>query len=326
MTSITAIICRNSSPQPLKHLVAMSLPFFSVVVPTYNRPQQLANCLKALTQLDYPASRLEIIVVDDGSATSLDSTVAPFQLADKADHSAASIVLLRQDNAGPAAARNAGARRAKGDYIAFTDDDCMPNPDWLQQFSTALQAAPSAMVGGRTINALPQNLFSSASQTLIDYLYNYYSSTTQGIFFASNNIAMARSQFLEIGGFDISFPLAAAEDRNLCDCWQQAGYPMKYAPSATIQHAHALSLKSFWRQHFGYGRGAFCFHQVRAQRTDEQIKVEPLKFYTDLLTYPITRQNVRSPLMVSGLFFLSQVATTTGFFWERLTAASYRAN
>jgi len=314
----------------------MSLPFFSVVVPTYNRPAQLATCLQALTQLDYPGDRFEIIVVDDGSATPLDATVAPFQLdaesaaksaarpdAKSADNLTASIILLRQANAGPAAARNAGAQRAKGNYIAFTDDDCMPNPDWLQQFATALQAAPTAMVGGRTINALPQNLFSSASQALIDYLYHYYDAASQGVFFASNNIAMSRSQYLEIGGFDISFPLAAAEDRNLCDCWQQAGYPMNYIPLATIRHAHELSLNSFWRQHFGYGRGAFCFHQVRAQRTDQPIKVEPLKFYTDLLTYPITRQNVRSPLMVSSLFFLSQVATTTGFFWERLTAASH---
>ncbi len=297
----------------------MSLPSFSIVVPTYNRPKQLERCLTALTQLDYPDDRVEIIIVDDGSNTPLDSTVAPFQTS--ADI-AKNIFLLRQTNAGPAAARNVGVQQAKGDYIAFTDDDCMPSSDWLRQFAEALQRNPAAMLGGRTLNALPKNLFSSASQALIDYLYSYYDAADQGVFFASNNIAMERSQFLAIGGFDVSFPLAAAEDRNLCDCWQQAGYPMKYVPSATIQHAHALSLKSFWRQHFGYGRGAFCFHQVRAQRTDQPIKVEPLKFYTDLLTYPMTTENVRSPLTVSGLFFLSQVATTTGFFWERLAASS----
>jgi len=91
---------------------------------------------------------------------------------------------------------------------------------------------------------------------------------------------------------------------------------MKYVPSATIEHAHALSLKSFWRQHFGYGRGAYCFHQVRAERTEQSIQVEPVKFYTDLLRYPI-QEEVRSPIKVSSLFFLSQVATATGFFWER---------
>lgn len=296
----------------------MSFPFFSVVVPTYNRPKQLARCLSALNQLDYPRDRYQVLIVDDGSAEPLDTVVAPFQ-------EAVDIILLRQANAGPAAARNAGVQRAAGDYIAFTDDDCMPSPDWLSQLAVAFAAYPDAMVGGRTLNALPENLYSAASQALIDYLYEYYDDATQGTFFASNNIAMARSHFLSIGGFDVSFPLAAAEDRNLCDCWQQAGYPMHYAPTVTIQHAHALSLHSFWQQHFGYGRGAFCFHQVRAKRTAQRIKVEPLTFYTRLLTYPLRQGKVpteasgltRSPLRMSGLFFLSQVATTVGFFWER---------
>ncbi len=290
----------------------MSLPNFSIVIPTFNRPQQIEGCLAALAQLDYPNEQYEVIVVDDGSRTPLDATVAPF-------HSQMNVALIRQQNAGPAAARNTGVRQASGDYIAFTDDDCMPEAHWLKEFANALQASPDAMVGGRTINALPKNLYSSASQALIDYLYSYYSGATQGVFFASNNIAMSKTHFLDIGGFDVSFPLAAAEDRNLCDCWQQAGYPMQYVPSATIQHAHALSLRSFWRQHFGYGRGAFCFHQVRSKRTEQPVKVEPLKFYADLLTYPMKAGEVRSPLMVSSLFFLSQVATTAGFFWERLT-------
>ncbi|MEL6901432.1 MAG: glycosyltransferase [Cyanobacteria bacterium J06606_4] len=295
----------------------MDYPMFSVVVPTYNRPKQLERCLMALVQLKYPRDRCEIIVVDDGSQTPLDSVVGPFQQY-------VNIQLIRQENAGPAAARNAGAEAASGTYIAFTDDDCMPSVNWLNQFALAFQGQPDAMLGGRTLNALPNNLYSSASQALIDYLYSYYSSGTQGIFFASNNIAMARSQFLEIGGFDVSFPLAAAEDRNLCDCWQQAGYPMEYVPSATIQHAHGLSLKSFWRQHFNYGRGAFCFHQVRAQRTAEKIRVEPFKFYADLLTYPLRQRTVIASWQTSGLLLLSQVATTVGFFWERQTQTETR--
>lgn len=294
----------------------MPLPHFSIVVPTYNRPQQLNRCLEALVELRYPSDRYQIILVDDGSQTPLDNVVGPFL------EKAANVALIRQQNAGPAAARNAGAQQASGEYIAFTDDDCMPTADWLHQLAISLQAAPEAMVGGRTLNALPNNLYSSASQALIDYLYSYYSSATQGIFFASNNIAMSRAQFLSIGGFDVSFPLAAAEDRNLCACWQQAGYPMRYAPNATIQHAHGLSLKSFWQQHFGYGRGAFCFHQAQSRRSQQPIKVEPLKFYTDLFTYPLRQKETRSPLGMSSLFFLSQVATTTGFFWERLTASS----
>lgn len=290
----------------------MTLPLFSVVVPTYNRPQPLARCLEALTQLDYPRDRYQIVIVDDGSSTPIAETVEPFRAA-------AEIALITQGNAGPAAARNAGAKQARGEYIAFTDDDCMPSSDWLRKLAVRLQSNPDAMVGGRTINALPENLYSTASQALIDYLYSYYSTATQGVFFASNNIAMARSHFLEVGGFDVSFPLAAAEDRELCDRWQQQGYLMRYDSAVAIRHAHFLSLKSFWRQHFGYGRGAFCYHKARAQRTDQSIDIEPWKFYRDLLTYPLQRQAEHPPILVSSLFMLSQIATATGFFWERWT-------
>jgi glycosyltransferase involved in cell wall biosynthesis len=287
-----------------------AVPFFSIVIPTYNRPQRLGACLRALSQLEYPRDRFEVVIVDDGSPTPMDAVVEPFC-------SQLSITLLRQANAGPAAARNAGAQQAKGELIAFTDDDCMPASNWLSGFAKQLSQAPDAMIGGRSLNALPGNLYSTASQALIDYLYSYYSDPQKEMFFASNNIAMSRSHYLAIGGFDTAFPLAAAEDRELCDRWQQRGYSMRYAPEVTIRHAHHLSLKSFWRQHFGYGRGAFCFHQVRAQRNEQPIQVEPIKFYADLLTYPLKRSDVKSPGLVSLLFFLSQVATTAGFFWER---------
>ena len=291
-------------------MVAAAVPFFSIVIPTYNRPDRLAACLRSLTQLDYPCDRFEVVIIDDGSPTLMDTVVDPFR-------SSLNLTLLRQDNAGPATARNAGAQAAKGEFLAFTDDDCMPSADWLSGLAAELSQAPDAMVGGRSLNALPQNLYSTASQALIDYLYTYYSDPRKEMFFASNNIAMSRANYLNIGGFDTSFPLAAAEDRELCDRWQQNNLPMRYAPQVTICHAHHLSLKSFWRQHFGYGRGAFCFHRLRAQRNSDPIKVEPVKFYTDLLTYPLSRKDVKSPWFVSILFFLSQVATTTGFFWER---------
>ena len=311
----------HDRPFVLCSLSMSSVPLFSVVVPTYNRPERLASCLAALVEQDYLRDRIEVVIVDDGSPMPMDSVVNPFE-------SKLSVTLIRQKNAGPAAARNAGAKQAKGTLLAFTDDDCMPSTDWLSGFADRLRQTPDAMVGGRSLNALPNNSYSTASQALIDYLYSYYggsersaaepSDGEQMVFFASNNIAMARENYLSVGGFDTSFPLAAAEDRELCDRWQHQGLPMVYAPEVTIRHAHHLSLQSFWKQHFGYGRGAFCFHQVRSQRNEEPIRVEPVKFYTDLLTYPLSRKDVKSPLFVSGLFFLSQVATTAGFFWERM--------
>ncbi len=286
------------------------VPVFSIVIPTYNRPDRLASCLQSLTQLSYPRDRFEVIVVDDGSAQPMAPTVAPFE-------SALNLTLLRQVNSGPAQARNAGAARAQGQYLVFTDDDCQPHPQWLHAMATELEQQPQALVGGRTLNALPSNVFSTASQLLIDYLYDYYNSRHQPSFFASNNFAMATEQFRQLGGFDTSFPLAAGEDREFCDRWLQQGLPMAYAPEARVDHSHHLSLRRFWRQHFNYGRGAYCFHQVRARRATEQVKVEPLGFYWQLLTYPLAQQFQLRGMVLSGLLFVSQVANVVGFFWER---------
>lgn len=283
---------------------------FSVVIPTYNRPERLTSCLRSLTRLNYPRNGFEVIVVDDGSAQPMAPTVEPFE-------SALNLTLLRQANSGPAQARNAGAASAQGQYLVFTDDDCQPHAHWLNALAAQLEQQPLALVGGHTLNALPHNVFSTASQLLIDYLYDYYNSRHQPSFFASNNFAMAAEQFRRLGGFDTSFPLAAGEDREFCDRWLQQGLPMAYAPEARVDHSHHLSLRRFWRQHFNYGRGAYCFHQVRSRRAAEQVKVEPLEFYWQLLTYPLVRRFQVQGMLLSGLLLVSQVANVVGFFWER---------
>ncbi|WP_319419443.1 glycosyltransferase [Pleurocapsa sp. FMAR1] len=295
----------------------MNQPFFSIIIPTYNRPERLASCLQAIALLDYPRDRFEVIVVDDGSKTPLDSIVAPLQ-------NKINIKLLRQENAGPAAARNKGAEVATGEFLAFTDDDCQPTPDWLTQFATGFNNNRGAMIGGKTINALDKNPFSAASQKLIDYLYEYYNPAKgKDAFFASNNIAMPAANFKALNGFDVSFPLAAAEDRDFCDRWNLS-YPMLYVSQAQVNHYHKLSLTTFWKQHFGYGRGAFCFHQLRSKRVAKDIEVEPLSFYFNLLSYPFSQASRQPKLLISGLFFISQVANVAGFFWERFNFNSTR--
>lgn len=285
---------------------------FSIVIPTYNRPSQLANCLRSLQALDYPRNLLEVIVVDDGSESNLTPVVDAAIAAGSLD-----IRLLKQENAGPGAARNTGVAHAKGDYIAFTDDDCMPKPDWLEKIAAHLQRSPTALVGGHTLNALTNNPYSSASQQLIDYLYSYFHKQETSIrFFTSNNMGVSKQTFLAVGGFNAGLRIAS-EDRELCDRWRQSNHPMTYAPEVNIVHAHDLSLRSFWKQHFSYGRGAFYFHTARAQRTEDKIKVEPFSFYLNLLIYPLKQRVNGFQLSLSGLFLLSQMAMVAGFFWEK---------
>ncbi|MGD1904966.1 MAG: glycosyltransferase family 2 protein [Leptolyngbyaceae cyanobacterium] len=292
-----------------------SSPYFSIIIPTYCRPERLGLCLGAIAQLDYPRDRFEVVVVDDGSNPPMESMMTPWL-------EVLPLRLIRQENAGPASARNTGARQARGEFLIFTDDDCTPAVDWLSQLEHCAAQSPNHLIGGRTLNALPKNPYSTASQLLIDYLYDYYNADSgEATFFASNNFALPADQFDQLGGFDVTFPLAAGEDREFCDRWLHQGLPMTYAPEMQINHTHSLSLSKFWRQHFNYGRGAFHFHQIRSQRQSAPMQVEPLSFYWNLLIYPPTKgEGWRTPLL-SGLFFLSQVANVAGFFWEK-----YRQN
>ena len=286
-------------------------PFFSIVVPTYGRPAQLAACLQALVHLDYPRDRFEVIVVDDGSATPPEPLVGSFR--DRLN-----VMLVTQPHAGPAAARNTGATRAQGQFLAFTDDDCTPARDWLGALAARFASGPDRAVGGRIMNALPDNPFSTASQLLLAYLYAYYNvDVDDARFLASMNLALPADRFRVIGGFDPGFPAAAAEDRDLCDRWRHHGHRITYAPEVIVYHAHALSFRTFWRRHINYGRGAFAFHQARARRGG-RFWVEPATFYLNLLRYPFSVGPSEGAPTLAALLALAQGANALGFLSARL--------
>src|SRR5436189_2769026 len=183
----------------------MFLPFFSVVVPTRSRAEQVALCVRELERLDYPSDRYEVIVVDDGSEEP--PAIEPSR--------GLRLRVIRGSHRGPAAARNLGAASAEGEYLAFVDDDCEPERGWLRAFAARFVTAPDAVLGGRTVNGLPDNTYSTASELLVAYLHSYYrnGATSQPRFFASNNLSVPAGLFRELGGFSTRFSLAAGEDR-----------------------------------------------------------------------------------------------------------------
>ena len=187
----------------------MTTPFFSIIVPTFDRPEALTACVQAIQKLDYPQDRFEVIIVDDGSS-------APINSFDRNVRDVPSITILRQINTGPASARNTGAEHAKGDILAFTDDDCMPTPQWLSELARSFNDNPLGLVGGRILNGLVENMYSTASQMIVEEAYAYFLSRDSDLrFFASNNMALPARLFHQIGGFDSSF--RTLEDRDFCD-------------------------------------------------------------------------------------------------------------
>jgi glycosyltransferase involved in cell wall biosynthesis len=275
----------------------------SVVVPTYRRPQRLVACVEALTRLDPPDGGFEVVVVDDGSPDPVADHLERFR--DRTD-----LTVLRQDNAGPAAARNRGAGAASGRLLAFTDDDCQPHPGWVRALVTAADE-PALLLGGRTIDRAG-GPYARASQVLIDHLYDHFGTDREGAFFASNNLAADREAFLEAGGFDTSFPRPGGEDRELGDRWASIGGGHRFVPDAVVDHHHVMGWREFWRQHRTYGEGAFHYHRTRAARVGHGPRPEPLSFYLGLLTRPF-RVGTEQPVRTSALLGVSQVANAAGY-------------
>ena len=281
----------------------------SVVVPTYNRPEALRRCIAALAAQDYPRELFEVVVVDDGGATPAASVTERVEGGPR-------LRVLRQANAGPAVARNAGASAAEGEVVAFTDDDCAPEPGWLAALASRLAGDAACAAAGRTVNGLPDDVYATASELLITYLYEYHGhGRSRTPFFPSNNIAFPTREFVDIGGFATGFRRPGAEDRDVCRRWIARGYSIVTAPEAVVRHHHPLSFGSFVEQHFRYGRGAWRLREMVRGEDGDGARVEPLAFYSRLVTFPFAA-SARPAAYLSLLLAITQVAHTTGFVWE----------
>lgn len=277
----------------------------AIIVPSYERPAQLRRCLTALSQLE--GGPWPVIVVDDGGNVPAAPVCAEF-----GDW----VRCIRQANAGPGAARNTGAEAAtEAELLCFTDDDCVPRPDWVHRLAAAQGGRSGLLVGGRIDNLLHDNVYSSASQALSSYLYEYYQRTGSAMeFFTTNNMCCRRVDFLAAGGFDATLA-TASEDRDFSLRWKDRVGTLTYARDAVVGHAHDLTLGRFWKQHANYGRGARHLHLSMDRRGDSRPKLEAVGFYLGMLAYPLHRPG-RLRLVQSMLVGLSQVAMISGYLTE----------
>jgi glycosyltransferase involved in cell wall biosynthesis len=257
----------------------------SVVVPTRDRPSALEGCLAALAGQTV-ADRLEVVVVDDGSVA-FDEVAAVV-----ARHPNARLV--RQHGAGPAAARNTGAREARGETLCFTDDDCLPESNWVEELLDSIREGADA-VAGRTVNN--GGALADASEVISG------APATAEPFAPSNNLACTRAVFRAVP-FDESYRQAAAEDRDWCARLVGNGYRLCSQPSALVLHRPHLTLSSFLRRQVRYGRGAYRY------RATAQRRLEPLGFYVALV-----RRGFARSFTVGVLVSVAQAATACG--WAR---------
>ena len=201
-------------------------PEFSVVIPTYQRPALLLKCLDALGRQRLPRDQFEIIVVDDGNAPETETAVALFAKQIARSGGPLEVRYLAQsERRGPAAARNRGWRAARGRIVAFTDDDCLPQPDWLWGALACFQRG-AQVVTGQLRMPLPDD--PTTHERTAAFL-----ETSE---FITANCFCRKSALERVGGFEEAFDLAWREDSDLQFKLIQAGVPISRCPEAVIVH------------------------------------------------------------------------------------------
>jgi GT2 family glycosyltransferase len=227
----------------------------SVVIPTYNRSQELARLLQALERCDRPPGGVEFIVVDDGSTDDTQGTIATSGLA--------GLTGVRKDNGGAASARNQGWRMARGDLIVFTDDDCVPTPRWLLELVDALSGESLAGIGGRVVPLVPGFI---AEFVQAERLVGHGGDATNVKYLVTANAAYRRSVLEALGGFDERFPGAAGEDTDLTLRVLEHDLQLTLTDSATVAHDHRTSIRGLFRTYYRHGRAWTILAQAHPQQ------------------------------------------------------------
>ena len=271
------------------------------------------DCLQAVRQLEYRRDDLEVVVVDDGNGEPLKTRCA-------AVSDVAGVRWVRlAENAGPAAARNEGARAARGTYLAFTDDDCLPDRRWLAALEKSLAATPGAAVGGRLVSGSGASLYCAADQAILDVAYAHHNADpAHARFFSTANLAIPADGFHEAGGFDPRY--RTAEDREFSARWIAGGRRMVAAPDAVVVHAATSSLGRFWRRHYAFGKGAYDFRSRHTRPGGRRMRLEPAAYYGRLLLDPLRRSVEVKGAVICALVALSQLASALGFLAARREA------
>lgn len=194
----------------------------SIIIPTYNRPQLLTRCLLAIISSVFPEESFETIIVGDGINRKTKKIVTLFQ-----KHFPNIRYLEHPKNLGPAASRNTGWRSAQGDIIAFTDDDTVPDRNWLSEGYKIFNKK-------RRVDAVFGNVYVPVKTIPTDYEKN--TARLSGAGFITANCFTTKKVLAEIGGFDEEFKIAWREDSDLYFSLLEQGKKIVKAPRAMVSH------------------------------------------------------------------------------------------
>ncbi|HZS12533.1 MAG TPA: glycosyltransferase, partial [Nitrospirales bacterium] len=214
-------------------------PLVSVVVCSYNGSRTIRGCLEGLTRLSYP--NYEVIVVDDGSTDRTAAIAEEFPVR-----------LIRTANEGLSSARNTGLKEARGEIVAYIDDDAWPDAHWLDYLVATFASGEHAGVGGPNIPPPDDPWTAACVANAPGGPIHVLTSDRVAEHIPGCNMAFRRSCLEAIGGFDVQFR-KAGDDVDVCWRLQRQGWTLGFNPAAMVWHRRRGSIRAFWKQQRGYG-------------------------------------------------------------------------
>ena len=269
----------------------------SVIIPAYNAAGTIAKTLEALTRQDYKGP-FEVIVVDDGSTDDTPAAVKHFP----------NVKYVRQDNAGPAAARNHGARLAAGQHLCFTDSDCVPHADWLTLLLNGFHRLDITVVAGSYGIANPQSRLARGIHREILFRHTHLLPQFPKVF-GSYNFCVKKEMFERVGGFETTYRQASGEDNDLSYKILAAGGRIYFEPKALVDHHHTTALVKYWREQFrhGFWRAKMYAEHPRMARGDDYT------FWKDMIEVPWACAGLMA--LALSVFKISFLKAIIYFLW-----------
>lgn len=227
----------NSYPLPTLSRV----PMISVIVCVHNGAERVLPFLEMAHQVNYPC--YEVLIIDDGSSDQLDAVCYAYPF----------VKYLRQDHSGLSAARNLGARKAKGDIFAYTDDDCVPDLDWLYWLARAYEEIECDLCGGPNLAPLPIDEDEAVVASAPGAPSHVMFSSTLAEHIPGCNLSVTRGAFELIGGFSERY-WVAGDDVDFCWKAQKLNLRIGFHGSAFVWHRRRATFHRYIKQQKGYGK------------------------------------------------------------------------
>ena len=219
---------------------AGNAPRISVIVCTRNGSATLRQCLTALGKQTY--ANHEVLLIDDGSIDDTPDIARDFPFAR----------YVRQDPGGLSVARNRGAQEATGEILAYTDDDCIPDEDWLLHLSAAYDEPSWVAAGGPNIPPPPRNTIEAVVAAAPGAPTHVLLNDEEAEHLPGCNFSVRKDSLRRIGGFHADFT-TAGDDVDICWRLRAAKGKLRFVPSAMVWHHRRFTVRGYLRQQSGYG-------------------------------------------------------------------------